>query len=165
VIETRPAVPGDEEPLARIDLETWTWQSSPSPRPQPGSGWTFFNDKYRVEDVIVAVVDGEVAGYVRLGRATPLEASDHVLMVTGISVDPERRSLGVGRALIDAAAAEASARGARRLTLRVLGPNTAARRLYESAGFVVEGIQREEFFLDGKYVDDVLMARDLGPSR
>jgi ribosomal protein S18 acetylase RimI-like enzyme len=161
VIETRPAVPDDEEPLARIDLETWTWQSSPSPRPEPGSDWTFFNDKHRVEDVIVAVVDGAVAGYVRLGPTTPLAASAHVLMVTGISVDPERRRLGVGRALIDAAAAEASARGARRLTLRVLGSNTGARRLYESAGFVVEGVQREEFLLEGAYVDDVLMALDL----
>ena len=161
MIETRPAVPGDEEPLARIDLETWTWQSSPSPRPGPGSGWTFFNDKYRVEDVIVAVVDGEVAGYVRLGRATPLAANDHVLMVTGISVDPARRRVGVGRALIEAAAVEASARGASRLTLRVLGSNTGARRLYESAGFVVEGIQRDEFRLEGAFVDDVLMALDL----
>ncbi len=43
----------------------------------------------------------------------------------------------------------------------MLGPNDAARALYESAGFVVEGIQRDEFFLDGRYVDDVLMALDL----
>jgi RimJ/RimL family protein N-acetyltransferase len=68
----------------------------------------------------------------------------------------------VGRALIDAVAAEARAGGATRLTLRVLGPNAAARRLYESAGFVVEGVQRGEFLLDGEYVDDVLMALDLG---
>jgi ribosomal protein S18 acetylase RimI-like enzyme len=161
VIETRPAVPGDEDELARIDLATWTWLTSPSPRPEPGSGWTFFNEKHRPEDVLVALADGEVAGYVRLGRATPLGASDHVLMVTGISVDPARVRQGIGRALIDAAAAEARARGARRLTLRVLAANVAARRLYESAGFVVEGVQRGEFFLEGEYVDDVLMALDL----
>jgi ribosomal protein S18 acetylase RimI-like enzyme len=161
VIETRPAAPGDEAELARIDLETWTWLTSPSPRPEPGSGWTFFNEKYRPEDVLVATVDGEVAGYVRLGRATPVAASDHVRMVTGISVDPERLRQGIGRALIDAAAAEARRRGARRLTLRVLATNVAARRLYESAGFVVEGVQRGEFFLEGRYVDDLLMALDL----
>ena len=49
-------------------------------------------------------------------------------------------------------------------TLRVLGPNATARALYERAGFVVEGVLREEFHLDGRYVDDVLMARDLTPS-
>ena len=72
-----------------------------------------------------------------------------------------RGELGAGRALIDAAAAEARARGARRLTLRVLGPNAGARRLYESAGFVVEGIQHGEFVLEGREVDDVMMALDL----
>ena len=40
----------------------------------------------------------------------------------------------------------------------MFSPNERARRLYESAGFVVEGVLREEFFLEGRYVDDVLMA-------
>lgn len=30
-----------------------------------------------------------------------------------------------------------------------------------SCGFVVEGVRRDEFLLDGRYVDDMLMARDL----
>ncbi len=47
------------------------------------------------------------------------------------------------------------------MTLRVLGHNHAARGLYESAGFVVEGVLRGEFLLDGVYVDDVAMALDL----
>ena len=67
----------------------------------------------------------------------------------------------VFRALLDAAVAEARRRGAQRLTLRVLGPNAGARRLYEAAGFVVEGTLRGEFVLDGGLVDDVLMARSL----
>ena len=62
-----------------------------------------------------------------------------------------------------AAVREAGSRGARRLTLRVLAPNTAARGLYEACGFTVEGVLREEFLLEGRYVDDVLMALDLGP--
>ena len=135
--------------------------TSPTPRPDPAAGWTFFDEKTERRDVLVALVDGRLAGYVRLGRATRLAATDHVLTVNGIAVSPGEQRRGVGRALIDAAAMEAQARGARRLTLRVLGPNERARRLYESAGFVVEGILREEFFLGGEYVDDVLMALDL----
>ncbi|WP_159059877.1 GNAT family N-acetyltransferase, partial [Streptomyces scabiei] len=65
------------------------------------------------------------------------------------------------RALLRAVQDEARRRGARRLTLRVLGHNTAARKLYESEGFVVEGVLPEEFLLDGQYVDDVLMGRRL----
>jgi len=158
-VEVRPALAADEAALARIDRATWSWLTSPAP--PPGPEWTFFDDRVGVKDVLVAVVDGEVAGYVRLGRASPVAASDHVVTVNGIAVDPERRRLGVGRALLQAAAREAAARGGRRLTLRVLGLNDSARRLYESVGFVVEGVQREEFFLEGRYVDDVLMALDL----
>ena len=162
MIETRPATAADEDALAELDLATWNWLTSPAPRPQPGSGWSFFDERTAPEDVIVATVDGEVAGYVKLGPPTPLAASEHVQMVKGIAVSPDRQRGGVGRALMDAAVAEARARGARRLTLHVLGPNTAARRLYESTGFAVEGVRRDEFLLDGAYVDDVLMALDLG---
>jgi RimJ/RimL family protein N-acetyltransferase len=34
--------------------------------------------------------------------------------------------------------------------------------LYERLGFSREGTLREEFLIDGRYVDDVLMARRLG---
>jgi RimJ/RimL family protein N-acetyltransferase len=46
----------------------------------------------------------------------------------------------------------------------VLGGNAGARALYTACGFVVEGVLREEFWLGGRYVDDVLMARTLSPS-
>jgi ribosomal protein S18 acetylase RimI-like enzyme len=159
VVDVRVAVASDEDALAALDRATWSWLSSPAP--PPGEGWTFFGEKTKPEDVLVAVVGGEVAGYLRLGRPTPLAASDHVAMVTGIAVDPARRRQGVGRVLIDAAIAEARRRGARRLTLRVLGKNEPARRLYEAAGFAVEGVLRGEFFLAGAYVDDVFMAVEL----
>jgi ribosomal protein S18 acetylase RimI-like enzyme len=159
VVDVRAATPSDEDALAALDRATWSWLSSPAPA--PGEGRRFFDEKTKPEDVLVAVAGGEIAGYVRLGRATPLAASDHVATVNGIAVDPARRRQGVGRALIDAALAEAGRRGARRLTLRVLGSNEAARRLYEVAGFAVEGVLRGEFFLAGAYVDDVYMAREL----
>jgi ribosomal protein S18 acetylase RimI-like enzyme len=111
--------------------------------------------------VLVAVVDGQVAGYVTLKPATELRASDHVLHITGFAVDEALRRRGVGRALMEAAIDEARRRGARRLTLRVLASNLGARRLYERCGFVVEGVLRGEFHLDGEDVDDVLMARAL----
>ena len=158
-VETRPAEPLDEEALWRLDRANWSALSSPAPVPGPER--PFFDEKTRPEDVLVAVVAGAIAGYVRLARKTKLAASDHVLAVKGIAVDPAYRRRGVGRALVDAAAREARTRGARRLTLHVLAHNEAAVALYESAGFVVEGVQREEFLLDGRYVDDVLMALDL----
>jgi ribosomal protein S18 acetylase RimI-like enzyme len=158
-VRVRLAQPGDAEALETLDRATWS--SMASPAPVPNGSWMFFDEKTSPEDVLVAILDGRIVGYAKLARATSLAASDHVRTINGLAVDDGVRRRGVGRALVEAAAAEARARGARRLTLRVLGPNVAARHLYESAGFVVEGIQRDEFFVDGRYVDDVLMALDL----
>lgn len=45
-----------------------------------------------------------------------------------------------------------------RISLRVLGSNAIARRSYEKAGFVQEGIFRDMVKLDGEYRDVVFMA-------
>ncbi len=158
-VEIRGAVPADEEALAALDRAQWSTLTSPAPPPAPDRG--FFGERTAPGDVLVAAFAGELAGYVRLARVTPIAASDHVLQINGLVVGGAFRRRGVGRALLRAAVGEARARGARRLTLRVLGHNEAARRLYESAGFAVEGVLRGEFFLDGVYVDDVAMALDL----
>lgn len=134
-----------------------------SPAPSPAPDKRFFAPDDRPEDVLLAVLDDQVAGYIKLGPVTPLAANAHVLGIKGLAVDPARRGQGLGRRLVAAAIREAGARGARRLTLRVLAPNTPARGLYEACGFRVEGVLREEFRLEGRYVDDVLMALDLGP--
>jgi len=160
VIEVRAARAGDDRALATLDRATWTVATSPVP-PPPEPDWSFFDERVDLRNVLVAVLDGSVAGYVRLAPVLPIAASRHVLQISGIAVDPSRRRRGVGRALLDAAVAEARARGARRLTLHVLAGNDAAVRLYRAAGFETEGVLRGEFFLDGAYVDDVLMALDL----
>ena len=43
----------------------------------------------------------------------------------------------------------------------MLSTSEAALRLHERLGFRREGTLREEFLIDGRYVDDVLMARHL----
>jgi RimJ/RimL family protein N-acetyltransferase len=44
----------------------------------------------------------------------------------------------------------------------VLSTNAPAIRLYHRAGFVREGTLTDEFLIDGRYVDDVLMAKRVG---
>jgi ribosomal protein S18 acetylase RimI-like enzyme len=160
-VTIRPATADDDAALDAISRANWTLGGSVTPAPPP-PGTPFFDPGANHADVLVAEAGGTVAGYVRLGPATPaVESTRHVLTVRGLAVDPARHRQGIGRLLIEAAIEEARARGARRLTLRVLADNTAARALYEAAGFTVEGVLREEFLLRGRYVDDVLMARDL----
>ena len=45
-----------------------------------------------------------------------------------------------------------------RISLRVLGGNDIARRSYEKAGFVTEGLFRDMVKLDGEYRDVIFMA-------
>ncbi|MCX4663383.1 GNAT family N-acetyltransferase [Streptomyces uncialis] len=160
VPSVRPARAGDEDTLARIDRDTWSTLHAVSPAPEPPYQ-PFFDERHAVDDHLVAELAGAVVGYVRLGSPTPLASNAHVRQIQGLAVTDGARGTGAGRALVRAAVAEAGRRGARRITLRVLGHNAPARALYESEGFTVEGVQPEEFLVGGQYVDDVLMGRSL----
>jgi RimJ/RimL family protein N-acetyltransferase len=158
-IEIRAAQPPDDAALAELDLRCWSTLSAVGTRPSPGD--RFFDAAHPPGDFLVAVVDGRIAGYLRLVAAAPLPSNAHVRQIQGLAVDAWARGRGVGLGLLEAACAETRRQGAHRLTLRVLGHNEPARRLYEKAGFVVEGVLPEEFLLDGVYVDDILMGRRL----
>lgn len=147
----REATREDEPALRALDRAHWTTLSSPAPVPPP-------EREFELDGVLVAELEDGIAGYVKVGPALPLAATDHVLEVKGLTVDPAHRRRGVGRALLHAAIETARTAGARKLTLRVLGHNADARNLYAACGFEVEGVLREYFYLDGRYVDDVLMA-------
>ncbi|GAB2740707.1 GNAT family N-acetyltransferase [Streptomyces bullii] len=156
----RPARLDDEEALGRLDRATWSPLHSVQPRPEPPYD-PFFGERSVPGDYLVAELGGSVVGFVRLGRPTSLASNAHVRQIQGLVVAEEARGAGVGRALLRAAREEARRQGARRLTLRVLGHNTPARKLYESEGFVVEGVLPEEFLVEGAYVDDVFMGTSL----
>lgn len=156
MVTIRVAEEGDGEALRAIDVATWSPRVSPGPA--PAGDEEFFGERREPADHLVAEVDGMVAGYSVLQQAHRLPSHDHVLIMNGLAVAPAWQGRGVGRSLVEATKEEARRRGARKLTLRVLGPNVAARALYESCGFEVEGVLRGEFHLEGQDVDDLLMA-------
>ncbi|MFI8356517.1 GNAT family N-acetyltransferase [Streptomyces cyaneofuscatus] len=166
-VSVRPALPADGETLGELDRSTWSTLHAVLPRPQPPYE-PFFDERHQPEDFLVAEaatdVDGKrIAGYIRLVQPTSLACHAHVRQIQGLAVAVWARGAGVGRTLLRAACAEARRQGANRITLRVLGHNTPARALYASEGFAVEGVLSGELFLDGSYVDDVLMGRSLAP--
>ncbi len=157
-VVVRPATDADLPRLHTIDLATRSTRSSPADPSRATDPERFRLD---LPNLLVAVVDGTVQALALLGRPTPLRSNDHVLMLQGLDVHPGAQRRGVGRRVLAAVLDEARRRGARRLTLRVLATNEPARLLYESMGFVVEGVLVGEFVLDGDEMDDVLMARRL----
>ena len=154
----RPARADDEAALLPIHLATWTSDVSPGGTPDPDEPLL---EARTLGDFLVAEDDDVVLGYIRLNQPGPLPSHAHALVVDGLAVHPDHQSRGIGRLLVDAALREALERGALKVSLRVLAPNERARSLYEHCGFVVEGVLRGEFFLNGQYVDDVCMARRL----
>ncbi|MFF5721880.1 GNAT family N-acetyltransferase [Streptomyces buecherae] len=160
-VRVRPARWADGETLAAIDRRVWSPVHSPGPVPSTEPARPFFDEQGPPAQYLVVEVDGRVAGYLRLCPPTPLASNAHVRQILGLAVDDGARGRGAARALLRAACARARAEGATRLTLRVLGHNDAARRLYASEGFAVEGVLPGEFLLAGAYVDDVLMGRGL----
>lgn len=162
-VAVRVARAGDEAGLARLDAVAWTPASGfPSVTERVNDPFfTFFTDNSPPEAHLVAELDGRLAGYIRLNPVTPLRENTHVLGIVGLAVAPGDRRRGVGSALLAAAEQHARARGARKLSLRVLGTNETALRLYERHGFRREGTLRGEFLIEGRFVDDVLMTKHL----
>lgn len=78
-----------------------------------------------------------------------------------IALKKEYRGQGIGTILMDKAEEYALGRGARRIELEVFAKNTGAKKLYETLGYVVEGIKKEAVTdIDG-YDDIVIMAKKI----
>jgi ribosomal protein S18 acetylase RimI-like enzyme len=161
-VVVRPATLGDGAALLEVDHATWSPAWSPGVPPDRDRDPTFFRPQHGgPEGFLVAVLAGELVGYVALHPAGTLPSHAHVRIIDGLGVLPAVQRRGVGRALVEAAVTRARDEGAAKVTLRVLSTNPAARRLYERCGFVVEGVLVGEFVVDGSPVDDVWMARHL----
>jgi ribosomal protein S18 acetylase RimI-like enzyme len=159
-MRVRAAHADDAPGLAEVRAASWSAASGfPSVNQRRDS--PFFTSDDPPAGHLVCEIDGAVVGYIKLRPSTPLPENAHVVGVFGLAVTPSAQGLGAGSALLTAAEQRARANGARKLSLRVLGTNEAAIRLYERLGFQREGVLREEFLVNGAYVDDVLMTKHL----
>lgn len=90
-----------------------------------------------------AFVDNALVGSVTLEFSSRLKTR-HKAHLVGLYVQPAHQHQGIGRALLQAALAEAAAQpGVRWVTLTVTEGNAPAQHLYESLGFRVWGIEPE----------------------
>jgi len=106
--------------------------------------------------VFVAEVPEGLVGRLSVAR-DPHPASRHVADL-GLMVAAAYRRRGIGRALLEAAAAWARRQGVSKLELHVFPHNEPALRLYESFGFVQEGYRRRHYRRGEEYLDAILMA-------
>jgi RimJ/RimL family protein N-acetyltransferase len=120
---------------------------------------TWFTERL-ASSVVFGAFDGSglvgIAGfYIQQGRK---EA--HKGALWGMYVRQSARAAGVGRRLVEAVI-EHARQHVELIQLSVVSGNDQARRLYASLGFVEYGVDRNALKQDGRYWDEVLMAKSL----
>jgi RimJ/RimL family protein N-acetyltransferase len=106
--------------------------------------------------MLKGVISGELAGIVGINRLGAARVQHNGIL--GISVLKKYWSVGLGRALCEAAILEARQIGLLRIELRTRHDNHRAIALYEALGFQHEGRLRGAFKVDEAEYDDLLMA-------
>jgi RimJ/RimL family protein N-acetyltransferase len=110
----------------------------------------------------IAVDHGDVVGWCDIAPV-PRPIFSHIGSL-GMGLLPAYRGAGLGRRLLVTALAQARGRGIERVELQVFSDNVRARHLYESLGFIVEGIHPRRAKIDGQYRDLVAMALVFAPA-
>lgn len=158
-LTVRAARVSDERALAEIDHACW------SPLTDPGEHWTlerpFFSPRAgaRPSDVLVAVVQDEVLGFVKI-RPEGCRYGDWY--IGGLGVAPRARRRGLGTQLVKAALARVASQGGGLVWLKVLSSSGGAMALYDSLGFA-EVARFRDVFPGRPGVDDLRFARFVAP--
>jgi RimJ/RimL family protein N-acetyltransferase len=163
--QVRPAEPGDAARLVELAREVgaedegWLitggeWRSAVEERRYLRS-----LRRHRHAAVFVAEMDGTIVGRLSIAR-DPHPASEHVADL-GLMVARDRRRLGAGTALMEAAERWARAVGVRKVELHVFPHNEAAIALYEGRGYEREGFRHSHYRRGNEFVDAILMAKTL----
>jgi RimJ/RimL family protein N-acetyltransferase len=164
-VRIRRAEPGDAAALVELaravggEPEGWLvtngdWRTATDER-------RYVRATRRSPDAAVFVAESSegIVGRLSIAR-DPHPASRHVADL-GVMVARDFRRRGAGRALMEAAEAWARRVGIRKLELHVFPHNEAAIALYTRLGYAQEGLRRRHYHRAGKYLDAVLMAKEL----
>jgi phosphinothricin acetyltransferase len=112
--------------------------------------------------VLVAVRDGEIAGFARALPYAPGRDAYARVAEDSVYVGSTHRGHRVGRALLEALADAAERDGIHKLTALIFETNAPSVATHRAAGFGVVGVHRRHGRLDGEWRDVIVMERLLG---
>lgn len=141
-----------------MEIDRLTWSSNNSPGSEPSDNLDEYLQQLQRRNILVAVMNSQVCGYIGIGSPTLLPTNSHVA-VLDVAVHPQFQRRGVATALFKAVEDWCSANSKRKLVIRVLATNPGAGAFYRKLGYVEEGRLRGEFQIAGRFVDDILMAK------
>ena len=157
----RPFTEADADTIWEIiqDPEVIRFTFEPSTELTPEKLRSWYGSRSAQPDRLdLAVTDresGELVGEVVLYEWDPAARSCTFRTLIG----PRGRGRGIGTEATRLIVGHGFEQlGLHRIQLEVYGDNHRALRVYEKAGFVVEGVRREAAWRNGEWVDDVVMA-------
>jgi RimJ/RimL family protein N-acetyltransferase len=164
-VETRPARHTDAAALVALTRDIIAEARWMLRDPDERIGWWDRAEEYlaRLETgkeatiVFVAAAADGLVGWLSATSPVLRRIAGNVDLVLGVRESHAGR--GIGGRLLAAAEDWARERQAVRLELTVVADNERARRLYEKAGFVVEGVMRSHIRIDGVLHDEIMMAK------
>lgn len=109
---------------------------------------------------VLVAFDGQKAAGMLHFQGSGKERISHVGEF-GISVRREYWGQSIGRTLIEAMIHWAGHNGVTKINLLVREDNDRAIALYSKMGFVMEGCTSRMFCIDGKYIDGIMMGREI----
>lgn len=110
--------------------------------------------------VIVAEIDGAVAGFASFGPFRPWPAYLHTVE-NSVYIAPDRRGQGVGSALIPPLLDLARAKGLHTMVAGIDATNEASLRLHRKFGFEPVGLFKEVGWKFGRWLDLAFLQRML----
>lgn len=111
--------------------------------------------------LLVAVADGRVAGFVAFGPSRDKGAAPGTAEIWALYLAPSCWSQGTGRALWLAALERMREAACSAVSLWVLAGNERARRFYAAAGFAPDLASEREFAIGGARVAELRYVREL----
>lgn len=142
---------------ALLEIENSIWTNENSPVLHYYHSVDEYKEKADGRNIVVAVADASVLGFIDIHHPTPLLSHTKQWMFS-IGVHPASQSLGIGHQLLAYIKKTAGEKGIHKISLRVLGSNTKAIQFYRKNGFIQEARFKDEFFINGQFCDDYQFA-------
>jgi len=168
-MEIRPAALSDARAIAEIHVSGWRFAYRGIVPQAHLDGLSVTNRERNWANsistgqpqILVAVSDGEVIGWVAFDRCRDSDRSDHSGEIWAIYVAPERLGQGVGRDLWLQALDSLRAGGYREVSLWVLAENERACQFYAKAGFAPDAASAKDAEIGGAKLLELRYVRSI----
>lgn len=158
-MQIRPMELEDIEQVVHLENKTWNSLNTPAVLPI-ASKEKILKQFENQTHFLVAEDNDHIVGVLDYQPNYPFPSGHHVVTF-GIAVASNKQGMGIGKQLILHFLERAKIDGYRKVSIHVLSTNNSAATFYEKVGFRLEARLTSQFYIDSRYVDDLIYSYDL----